>query len=136
MTTNSLQCFFCDVFVSFLPLSSVTMDNPNVALLCLEQRDRSLETHTRSFFGVGLTHYPDRLLCAFTSQTQASGLRHASPGAVLGTISPHVWSGCWRIMDYTSPSAPLMRTSPAPHPNQRPASSQLSSFWHPFLREF
>ncbi len=28
----------------------------------------------------------------------------------------------WRIMDYTSPTAPLMRTSPAPLPNQWPAS--------------
>ncbi len=42
------------------------MDNPNVALLCLEQRDRSLETHTRDFLELAcLTHYPDRSLCVF-----------------------------------------------------------------------
>ncbi len=42
------------------------MDIPNVALLCLEQRDRSLETHTRDFWDLAcLTHYPDRSLCVF-----------------------------------------------------------------------
>lgn len=40
------------------------MDLPDVQLLCLEQKDRSLEDHTRCFFDLAyLTHPPDSCLC-------------------------------------------------------------------------
>ncbi len=39
------------------------MDLPAVQLLCLEQKDRSLEDHTRDFFDLAcLTHFLDRSL--------------------------------------------------------------------------
>ncbi len=42
------------------------MDNPNIALLCLEQGDRPLEDHTQDFLHLAcLSHYPDRSLCVF-----------------------------------------------------------------------
>lgn len=42
------------------------MDLPDVQLLCLEQKDLSLEDHTRYFLDLAyLTHYPDSCLCTF-----------------------------------------------------------------------
>ncbi|XDV17631.1 hypothetical protein PO909_023463 [Leuciscus waleckii] len=60
-TDNSLffavLSFFCLFF---------SMDIPAVALLCLEQKDCSLESHTRDFFELScLMHYPDCSLCVF-----------------------------------------------------------------------
>lgn len=39
------------------------MDIPGIALLCLEQRDRSLKSHTMDFLELACqTHYPDLTL--------------------------------------------------------------------------
>ncbi len=59
----------------------------------------------------------------FTSPAWASNVRHACQRTVpKRKILPLSWSGCWRTMDFHSPSAPQRRISPAPLPNHRPAS--------------
>ncbi len=58
------------------------MDNPNVALLCLEQRDRTLETHTRDFLELACqTHYPDRSLCVFYISSLSEWSKACLPGS-------------------------------------------------------
>ncbi len=99
------------------------MDFPAVQLLCLEQKDHSLEDHTRDFLDLAcLTHFLDRSLCFFfTSPAWASSVRHACQRTVpKRKISPLSWSGCWRTIDLHSLSAPQRRIYPAPLPNHRP----------------
>ncbi len=109
------------------------MDFPAVQLLCLEQKDHSLEDHTRDFLDLAcLTHFLDRSLCFFfTSPAWASSVRHACQRTVpKRKISPLSWSGCLRTIDLHSLSAPQMRIYPAPLPNHRPASR------HPVARSY
>ncbi len=74
--------FFVVLFVSFFSQLPVTMDNPNVALLCPEQRDHSLETHTRDFLElVCLTHYPDCSLCVFYISSLSEWSKACLPGS-------------------------------------------------------
>lgn len=58
-------CLRCKYFFTFLtfPTPPSSMDFPAIKLLCLEQRDCSLEDHTRDFLDlVCLTHYLAHLL--------------------------------------------------------------------------
>ncbi len=58
------------------------MDNPNVALLCLEQRDRTLEINTRDFLELACqTHYPDRSLCVFYISSLSEWSKARLPGS-------------------------------------------------------
>ncbi|ROL51942.1 hypothetical protein DPX16_19461 [Anabarilius grahami] len=58
------------------------MDIPAVALLCLEQTDRSLESHTRDFLELAcLTHFPDRSLCVFYISSLSERSRTRLPGS-------------------------------------------------------
>ncbi|ROJ62551.1 hypothetical protein DPX16_21537 [Anabarilius grahami] len=56
--------------------------DPAVALLCLEQRDRSLESHTRDFLELAcLTHFPNCSLCVFYISSLSKRSRARLPGS-------------------------------------------------------
>ncbi len=70
--------FFAAFLFPFSPLLC-HMDNPNVALLCLEQRDHSLETDTRDLLEL-VTHYPDCSLCVFYISSLSEWSKTLLPG--------------------------------------------------------
>ncbi len=105
------------------------MDIPAVQLLCLEQQDRSLEDHTRDFLDLAcLKHFPDRSLGIFYITSLSERCKARLPAN--GPERRISWSGCWREMDFISPSAPPRKLSPAPLTNQRPVSR------HPAARSY
>ncbi|ROK87094.1 hypothetical protein DPX16_10234 [Anabarilius grahami] len=95
------------------------MDFPAVALLCLEQRDCSLESHTRDFLElVCLTHYPDSLLCVFYISGLSEQSRARLPGS--GPCEDFAELVKWVLVNnmssFTVCSAEDELTSPAPTP--------------------
>lgn len=71
MLQNTAERIFC----IFFSLSPSQMDLPAIQLHCLEQKDRSLENHTKDFLDlVYLTHFPNCLLCAFNISSLSKAL--------------------------------------------------------------
>ncbi len=99
MTEERTHTVFCGIFLfPFFPHSSATMDNPNVALLCLEQRDCSLESYTRDFLELAFqTHYPDRSLCMF----YISSLSEWSKALLTGIAFAPIVCGVLGVLPHT-----------------------------------
>lgn len=109
-----------DVYTSNLwqnngPTKRVTrMDLPAVQLLCLEQEEQSLETHTNGFLDLPcITSFLDWSLSVFSQ-------------ACLPDVGPQGISGCWWIAIHHWQSASLRRRSPACcHPAARTMKQSL-----------
>lgn len=92
------------------------LDLPAVLLLSLEQRNCPWEEHTWDFVNLAFqTRYPE---LSFNIPAFASGPKHASQWIVHRKISPHLWSGCWYVMDWRvdgdGVSEPGTREKPEP----------------------
>lgn len=106
-------------------MAKISMDIPAVHLFLLEQGDRSLNHHTRSFLHLAcLTHYPDRSLHIFYHTGLSKRSKALLPMDGPQRSLPSMWSGCWCSVAHISLSALLRKTSPPPLWTQSPASRQ------------
>ncbi|ROI15684.1 hypothetical protein DPX16_20222 [Anabarilius grahami] len=103
---------------------------PAVSLLCLEQKDRSLEEHTMDFLELAcLTHYPDRSLCVFYIASLSERSRARLPGS--GPQKDFAACVEWVLINNNSaftigPAEPISTTPPNPAPSQlTPSQTEL-----------
>ncbi|ROL49044.1 hypothetical protein DPX16_16659 [Anabarilius grahami] len=110
--------------------------DPAVALLCLEQRDRSLESHTLDFLELAcLTHYPDRSLCVFYISSLSERSRARLPGS--GPQKDFAALVEWVLVSNDSPftvgpAEDDFATSPTPLPeaSQPPSTNVTTEMFH------
>ncbi|ROL52380.1 hypothetical protein DPX16_6609 [Anabarilius grahami] len=110
--------------------------DPAVALLSLEQRDRSLESHTLDFLELAcLTHYPDRSLCVFYISSLSERSRARLPGS--GPQKDFAALVAWVLVSNDSsftvgPAEDDFATSPTPLPeaSQPPSTNVTTEMFH------
>ncbi|ROL54991.1 hypothetical protein DPX16_5020 [Anabarilius grahami] len=106
--------------------------DPAAALLCLEQRDRSLESHTLDFLELACqTHFPNRSLCVFYHSSLSERSRAHLPGS--GPWKDFAAFMEWVLVSNNSPfiigpAEENFTTSPTPLPetNQPPPVSDAT----------
>ncbi len=102
------------------------MDLPAVQLLCLEQRDRSLEDHTRDFLNLAcLTHFPDRSLCVFYISSLSERCKARLPAN--GPKEDFAAFMEWVLENNGSPLTVCPSEEDISSPTHVPETSQLSS---------
>ncbi len=102
------------------------MDLPAVQLLCLEQRDRSLEDHTRDFLNLAcLTHFPDCSLCVFYISSLSERCKARLPAN--GPKEDFAAFVEWVLENNGSPLTICPSEEDISSPTHVPETSQLSS---------